>query len=286
MDTIKIESSTIRRLNCQIISQDTECETLISNMRTVEKFMSDFGFLSFGRDFVLCRSHSFSLQMVSTSCELTVGSIVSCCESGCMADAYSLLRKYRDDLFFYLYIVVYDACNRLGLNSQKIVQMEENIERWISNDLSDLHIGTVLQAIGQSPRVKGAVQKYNLKSYFDALGERLNNYVHSNGVAFYNRNVNAYQGKTLPKQLEALLKDMRSITVTFLFLLTLCSPLSIMSPDYVDCLDCNVIPPDGSQYWVAPFVADFFRDNVDLIDKSCIDYLRENTQMQFDYFDL
>lgn len=286
MDTIKIESSTIRRLNCQIITQDTECETLISNMRTVEKFMSDFGFLSFGRDYVLCRSHSFSLQMVSTSCELTVGSIVSCCESGCMADAYSLLRKYRDDLFFYLYIVVYDACNKLGLNSQKIVQMEENIERWISNDLSDLHIGTVLQAIGQSPRVKEAVQKYKLKSYLDIIGDRLNNYVHSNGVSFYNRNVNAYQEKSLQRQMAALLKDLRFITITFLFLLALCSPLSIMSTDYVDCLDCNTTPPEGSQYWVAPFVADFFRDNVDLIDKSCIDYLRENTQMQFDYFDL
>ena len=31
----------------------------------------------------------------------------------------------------------------------------------------------------------------------DDLRNRLNNYVHSNGVSFYNRNVNAYPGKTL-----------------------------------------------------------------------------------------
>ena len=274
--------SSVRRINYQMIEQDTECQKLVSEMRTVEKFLNDFSFLSFGRDFVLCGRQPFSLQMISTSCELTAGSIVSCCESGCIADAYSLLRKYRDDLFFYLYIVVFDTSNKLENKSPAIAQMEVNIERWINNGLDDLHIGTVLQAVGQSSRVKEAVQKYKLKQYFDALRDRLNNYVHSNGVAFYNRNVNAHQGNALQKQLQALLQDMRSITITFLFLLTLCSPLSIMSTDYVDYLDCNERPPEGSQYWVAPFITKYFKANLDLIDESCMKYLRNNTLMEFE----
>lgn len=273
--------SSIRQLNQQMIAHDMGFQKTIAEMRDVEKFVSDFGFLSFGRDFILCGKYTFSLQMISNAFELTTGSIISCCESGCIADAYSLMRKYRDDLFFYLYIVVYDSCNKLDDKSPETDQMEANIERWVKNDLNDLHIGTVLQAIGQSSQVKDAVRKYNLKSYFDALGDRLNNYVHSNGVSFYNRNVNAYQGKTLQNQLQSLLTDMRSITITFLFLLTLCSPLSIMSTDYVDCLDCNMTPPDGSQYWVAPFVTAFFKRNIDLIDESCMKYLQDNTFMKF-----
>ena len=281
MDFHEYGGSSIRQLNQEMIAQDLECQKIIAEMHAVEKFLSDFGFLSFGRDFVLCGKYTFSLQMVSTAFELTAGSIISCCESGCIADAYSLTRKYRDDLFFYLYIVVCDSCNKLDGKSQETDQMEANIERWINNNLDDLHIGTVLQAIGQFSRVRNAVQKYQLKSYFDTLNKRLNDYVHSNGVAFYNRNVNAYQGKTLQKQLEALLKDLRSITITFLFLLTLCSPLSIMSTDYVDCLDCNMTPPDGSQYWVAPFVTAFFKSNFDLIDEDCMKYLQDNTLMEF-----
>lgn len=281
MDFHEYDGSSIRQLNQKMIAQDLECQKIIAEMHAVEKFLSDFGFLSFGRDFVLCGKYTFSLQMISTAFELTTGSIISCCESGCIADAYSLMRKYRDDLFFYLYIVVYDSCNKLDGKSPETDQMEANIERWIKNDLNDLHIGTVLQAIGQSSQVKDAVRKYNLKSYFDALGDRLNNYVHSNGVSFYNRNVNAYQGKTLQKQLQSLLTDMRSITITFLFLLSLCAPLSIMSTDYVDCLDCNMTPPDGSQYWVAPFVTAFFKRNIDLIDESCMKYLQDNTLMKF-----
>lgn len=282
MDFHEYGGSSIRQLNQEMIAQDLECQKIIAEMHAVEKFLSDFGFLSFGRDYVLCGKYTFSLQMVSTAFELTAGSIISCCESGCIADAYSLTRKYRDDLFFYLYIVVYDSCNKLDGKSQETDQMEANIERWINNNLDDLHIGTVLQAIGQSSRVRNAVQKYNLKSYFDTLNKRLNDYVHSNGLAFYNRNVNTYQGKTLQKQLQSLMTDMRSITITFLFLLTLCAPLSIMSTDYVDCLDYNITPPDGSQYWVAPFVTAFFKRNIDLIDGSCMKYLHDNTLMEFE----
>lgn len=282
MDIHECQGSSVRQLNQQIMAQDTECQKAIAAMHDVEKFLNDFGFLSFGRDFVLCGKYTFSRQMISTAFELTAGSIISCCESGCIADAYSLMRKYRDDLFFYLYIVVYDSCNKIDGKSPVTDQMEVNIERWIKNDLDDLHVGTVLQAIGQSSRVRDAVRKYNLKSYFDALGDRLNNYVHSNGVSFYNRNVNAYQGKTLQKQLQSLLTDLRSITIAFLFLLTLCSPLSIMSTDYVDCLDCNMTPPDGSRYWVAPFVTAFFKSNLDLIDESCMKYLQNHTLMEFE----
>ena len=282
MNSNEYEIKTTRQLNSQLIAQDKECEKSISEMRTVEKFLSDYGFLSFGRDFVFFRKQMFSLQMISTAFELTAGSIISCCESGCIADAYSLLRKYRDDMFFYLYIVVYDSFNKFDKETQIVSQMKKNIEKWIRNDLNDLNIGTVLQAIGQFPSVKEAVQKYNLKSYFDRLRNKLNNYVHSNGVSFYNRNVNAYRRETLQKLLLALQMDMRSITITFLFLLTLCSPLSIMSTDYIDCLDCNMTPPDESQYWVAPFVVEFFKRNIDLIDESCMQYLQDNTLMEFE----
>ena len=274
----------IRKLNYNYIAQDKDCQALLDEMRKIEKFLSDFGYLSFGRDLVLCRQYSFSLNTAATACELTAGSVISCCESGCMADAFSLLRKYRDDLFFYLFIQVYNASEKTENQSKNTKNMENSILRWIKNDLCNLNIGTVMKAIGQSPQVMDAAQKYNLQQYFDTINARLNNYVHSNGISFYNRNINAYPENGLKKQMQLLLKDMRFITISFLFLLTLCSPLSIMSTDYVDYLDCNMIPPEGSQYWVAPFVEEFFRNNIDLIDKNCMDYLKENTNMEFKPF--
>ena len=52
-----------------------------------------------------------------------------------------------------------------------------------------------------------------------------------------------------------------------------------MSTDYVDYLEIGQTPPDGSQHWVAPFVAEFFKDNIKIIDKNCYEYLKENICM-------
>lgn len=53
-----------------------------------------------------------------------------------------------------------------------------------------------------------------------------------------------------------------------------------MSSDYVDYLDCNETPPEGSQYWVAPFIIEFFEQRKELIDSECLKYLQENTNME------
>lgn len=47
MDSHECDGSTIRLLNQQMIAQDKGCQKAIAEMRTVEKFLSDFGFLSF-----------------------------------------------------------------------------------------------------------------------------------------------------------------------------------------------------------------------------------------------
>lgn len=95
-------------------------------------------------------------------------------------------------------------------------------------------------------------------------------------------NINKYKNGEFLNALQSLTEDMRLITVTFLFLLTLCSPLSIMANDLLDYLECGLTPPEGAQYWVAPFIVEFFKNNLDLIDESCRKYLRDNTYMEFE----
>ena len=273
---------TIRQANARFVKQDHECQQVISKLREIETFLERFGFLTFGRDFVFGSPGQkimfFSLNNVMTSLELTMGSVITCCESACIADANTLLRKYRDDLFFYLYVSVYSSHYKY---SEEGKPMADQIMRWLNNDLSDFRISEVLKAIGTVPQLRDAVLKYNLKESFQKIGEALNNYVHSNGYAYYNRNANAYKESVLSVELRKLGDKARYITVVFLFLLIFCSPLSVMSEDYIDFLDVNEIPPKNSQYWVAPFVEHFVKENISLIDANCLDYLRKNTLMQF-----
>ncbi len=274
-------SQSIRQINAECVKRDDKCQYIISKLREIEYFLGQFGFLTFGRDYVVKiidqKITYFSINGVMTSLELTMGNIVSCCESACIADANTLLRKYRDDLFFYLYISAY---NSLSEDSKQAKSMGIQVTKWLKNDLADFQIGQVLKAVASVPKLQNAVTKYRLKESFQRISENLNNYVHSNGYTFYNRNINAYKEDEMSNELRMLENNARYMTIVFLFLMIICSPLSVMSVDYIDYLDCNETPPENSQYWVAPFVEHFVKDNISLIDSNCLEYLRENTTMQ------
>ena len=98
MDINEFNPDLIRHTNWRDIRKNSKYVNLINKMKKIESFLSSFGFLSFGRDYIMCCNQVFALQFVSTSLELTAGSIISCCEYGCLSDANALLRKYRDDI--------------------------------------------------------------------------------------------------------------------------------------------------------------------------------------------
>lgn len=278
---MQIEEKQIRSWNRRLITQNSDYHKAIKEIQSIEHFLDMYGYLSFGRDYIQCDNHVVSLQTLLTSAELTVGSIITCCESGCFADANTLLRKYRDDLLFYLYLIVYDTNSKQG-NREIASQMKEKVSRWIHNKLKYLSVKSVTNTVFKSPQVQEAAKKYNLESAFVNMGDKLDDFVHGNGIIYYNRNVCAVKQEEIQKHLNAISNNTRYITAVFMFLLTICSPLSIMATDYCDYLDASLTPPDGVQYCAAPFVVDFLKHNIDLIDDSCIDYLRATTIMDIE----
>lgn len=271
---------TIRELNQFVISQNPQYQQYIVELHAVEKLVSDLGFLTFGRDYIVCGNRVISLQSIIVSAELTAGTIINCCECACIADAHTLLRKYRDDLFFYLYLVLFSEAEKSG-DSKSSASMEQNIINWMDGNLSNLRIQEILKAIGTSKQLQEAVKKYSLHKSFNQIGNRLNNFVHGNGQMYYNRNINAYRPGELERDFQSLINDAKYITVTFLFLLILCSPVFVMAFDYIDALDCGCTPPQDSMYWVAPFVEKFMKENISLIDSNCYQYLKDCSIMQF-----
>lgn len=138
--------TTTKHNNQKGVKACVQRQRLIDEMKTLEEFIASFGYLSIGRDFIVINDWSFSLQHKIKSIELTAGNIVSCCESACLADANILLRKYRDDLFFYLYIIVLVSHKKLS-DKNNATKMEENVLRWLKNGLDNLYIQEVLEAI-------------------------------------------------------------------------------------------------------------------------------------------
>lgn len=268
----------MRNTNNTTLNKSNDVLELIEQINSLETLLSDFSFLIFGRDNIICKNYVFSLQTILNSSQATLGNIIECCKCFCLADAYTLLRKYRDDLFFCLYLVTYDVNIKLQIN-RNTNKMEANIEQWCKNNLSNLNISEVLLTIGTSVNLKEAVCKYDLQASFDKIGKHLNNYTHGNGHSFYNTKAWLLNESDIEKQINDIVCTAKYITITFLFLLVLCAPQYIMSTDYIDYLDFGQTPPDGSQYWVAPFIVNFFKNNIDMIDENCYEYLKENTCM-------
>ena len=268
----------MRNTNKTIINKSKDALKLIEQIKSLETLLTDFSFLIFGRDNIVCNNYVFSLQTILDSSQATLGNIIECCKCFCLADAYTLLRKYRDDLFFCLYLVIYNVNNKLQIN-RNTNKMEANIEQWCKNNLSNLNISEVLLTIGTSVYLKEAVYKYDLQTSFDKIGKLLNNYTHGNGYSFYNTKAWLLNEIDIEKQMNDIVCTAKNITLTFLFLLVLCAPQYIMSTDYIDYLESGQTPPAGSQYLVAPFIVKFFKNNLKMIDKNCYEYLKENTCM-------
>ena len=272
-------SSSIRDMNKEIITKEDWYEDIMGQLKEVEKFISDMGWLTFGRDYMLCGEKSFSLQNIIVSLELTAGSIATCVENAVFADAAILIRKYRDDLFFYLYISLYDRQQKQGMPSAE--KMARNISKWLNNGLKNFDFKKdVLKIIEEDATFSELFQEYDINGSLRRIGRQLNDFVHANKYNCYNHNINAYNADELKILAKNVVSNMLYLTVCFVVLLILVSPLSVMATDYIDALDCNMVPPENSEYWVAPFVEKFLSKNAKLIDDNCYGYLKNHTNMQ------
>lgn len=254
----------------------------------IRDFMSDFQFLVFGRDFTLLKNTvPITGNRILDSASRTIESMRNCCLNANFADAYTLLRKYRDDIFFYVYILAGEKSLDNMQREQKN-KFEDNICDWINNQLNNLYVSDVFKIIFKVKDVQKTIKKYNLQNAMSKMNDRLNNYVHSNGRSYYNcsfdiMDMNGEIGNKCNEFTEAI----TFITMTFLVIIIMVNPILIMSSDYVDCLEVNyeefknvVIPIEGKQYLVPPFVSEFIVKHKGVLDEKVDEYIRNMTGMQ------
>lgn len=162
----------------------------------------------------------------------TLKSILSCCKLGNFSDAHVLIRKYRDDLFQYLFILYaieqiesikykkYDhlinemvECFKNNLDNENILRiierilyeenkrnnthLENGITAWFDNTLND----KIQKEYYGVQKYKNYLCKNDLvKKCFDlylneiwiSLNTELNNYIHSNGRNYVRNNIYNY----------------------------------------------------------------------------------------------
>lgn len=144
------------------ISKNQDFIRLDGMLTELRDFLNKLGYLTFGRDMsVLRRIGPVYGNIILDSATRTIESIRYCCQNANFADVYSLLRKYRDDLFYYVYLFTVADNSDLTqfADVNQLNKDEKNIWDWVHNQQRDLHIGAVLKCIASHTSTQSAVRK-------------------------------------------------------------------------------------------------------------------------------
>ena len=244
----------------------------------------------------------------------TLETIDFCCYRDAYSDAYTLLRKCRDDLMQYLFVLnviqnkhglTDEEAEKFTINSESMMKMIEldvsilvsgerktdaelAMEKWIYNVLENSENKEDIKKFFDTSKYKSYLVSNNekVKYIFENFlvdkwlreDRKLNNYVHANGIRFVMDNY-VYQNKKEDKHKE-LIETLQNITDIFLSLLSVIDSIKFHSSDYLDALEMEMKPQEGSQYWVCPIIVEYMNDR---FDKKLLQYIQNNegNGMQF-----
>lgn len=237
----------------------------------------------------------------------TLRSIKLCCSIGSFSDANTLIRKLREDLIQYVYILtiinmrkpfIEDDLKNLKIDNPEefansfsnirfnniLTDDEKAVSAWFSNTVSELdrlikrklEFENYMKILKQNPIIAQILEKYNLQEYWEILRKRLNDYVHNNGVKFSAQNSIRINDKNLEIHFKNINIRTSYISSFFIIALLMVDSSLISSTDYIDHLDCNLEPPKDSQYSIASFIQDFIDIKVNKLHPELKQYLKDN----------
>jgi hypothetical protein len=230
----------------------------------------------------------------------TLKSILVCCRMGNLTDANVLLRKFRDNLFQWLFIITAsDAVrdhnlNKLFSNEKNIIAQEPSIDRlsslllsWINNEEIEeglkkkfLDIKPYISVLIENEPVKTGYANY-LKDRMIILGTEMNDYTHGNGKKYiFTNNIKVAPNQNIEKLITDISSRVWEITACFMSFLILLRPHFLMSSDFSEYMDDGITPPEDSQYLISSISQEFIDKYITKIHPDLKKYLQEKNPYQ------
>jgi len=241
------------------------------------------------------------------SCCKTLKNINYCCSTGSFSDANTLIRKFRDDLLLYAFILdsstkrnVFksDELNKLDLSNTKnftqsflsltidtTLSMDETaVAAWFENSVDQLSaknrrrlsFDNYMTYLEQDDRIKQILKDYKLEKYWTTLTTKLNDYVHNNGIKFTSHNLISLPNINLEVFLNNINFRISYILTFFLILILMIDSTLIRSDDMMDYLENDIPPPEDLQYDIAPFIQEYIDEKVVALHPELKQYLKDN----------
>ncbi len=188
-----------------------------------------------------------------SSIRATLRSISEILGKGRINDAYTLLRKYHDSAIINIYTNLY-------------LRKNQNIENFIVSSINDWLHGkeqlpdyrTMHNYIIKSDELNKIYKILTKDDRYKNIRNRCNDNTHYNfykNIMLNLADVRVPSRDSVLEQLSIDIKDLFILHISYLFYL---NDHYMSSSDHVDYLDMGMQPPEGSQYYVAPFIQDIF----------------------------
>lgn len=172
---------------------------------------------------IIAKEGSFNLSThLISSVKFTLNSIKKCLEYRAMTDAFTLLRKKRDDLFLYLYILEVANNNPAGMEDLPDKQNKhiKDVFDWKNNELKDLYISDISKYLRNNPKIDKVLENHDLMDFYWEIYELLNDCVHTNGIKYarynYTNELNKIDLEVASSNFHFSIKYISLLFVTFL----------------------------------------------------------------------
>ena len=224
----------------------------------------------------------FDTSLIVSSSQ-TLSSIKQCCSIGSFSDANTLIRKLRDDLIQYVYILTIINERNLRIHD-RMTDDEKAVYAWFNNSVSELdkpikkklEFENYMKVLKQNTRIKDILERYKLLDYWEILRKRLNDYVHNNGENFSMHNSIETYDINLKVHLRTINTRTDYVSSFFIIVLLMVDSALISSGDYADYMEFGLAPPKDCQYNVAKIVQDFIDLKINKLHPELKNYLKDN----------
>ncbi|MFW5490155.1 MAG: hypothetical protein ACNI3A_17325 [Desulfovibrio sp.] len=204
----------------------------------------------------------------------TIDSIHKTLKNGRINDAWALVRKYSDSVIINIYSNIY-LDHHFSVENLVVDQ----INNWINGHSKLPGIKDMSQYILQCSDMKKA-NEVLIGSYktYKAIRDRCNDHLHYNYYKHILLNDNEIYIEKRCSLLDQVMHDIKYLFFLHFSYISYIKEHYLSSNDYVDYLEFGEIPPENSQYWVAPFIQEMFEE-LSKYRPEVANFIREHTSM-------
>mgnify|MGYP003292527502 CR=1 FL=1 len=210
----------------------------------------------------------------------TIKAIRHVFKEGLINDGFTLIRKYNDELLVYMYQRAYILNHNEKWESLEELFKVPKISDWVEGNGYMPYSYKMERYLSMNPKTKGLWECFN-GQYFRKVRRFCNDNVHLNSYVIMMLNDNERYMKDREKWLTKAMRIMQNLFTMYLAFIFYVDYHYTMSSDYVDFKEMGMTPPDGSQYWLAPFAQDAFNRYI-APHEGLASFIKKNSPMKIE----